>query len=314
MRKAFAQELLEQAKKNPNILLLSADLGFSVFEGFEAELPQQYLNTGCSETNTLSMAAGLALSGKKVFVYSIVPFITMRCFEQIRIDVCYHNVDVIIVGVGGGLAYGQLGCTHHAIEDIAILRSLPNMKVVCPGDPVESRLATRALVGVGGPAYLRLNRGGDPVIFEKEYRFVLGKAYTVMNGEDLAIVSTGALLQTAMNVSKQLKERGIYARVLSMPTVKPIDEKAIKQCLEATQGIVTLEEHNVLGGLGSAVAEVIAEQSKKPYLFHRIGIRDRFTKEVGGQDYLRRVNGLDSEHIFATIHALWRKHSMRKQG
>lgn len=300
MRNAFAQELLEQARKNPNLLLLTADLGFSVFEAFEAELPKQYLNTGCAEANTAGMAAGLAMSGKKVFIYSIVPFITMRCFEQIRVDICYHNVDVTVVGVGGGLAYGQLGPTHHSIEDVSLMRSLPNMKVVCPSDPIESRLATRALVEKGGPSYLRLNRGGDTVIHNDDLQFEWGRAVRLREGKDITLISTGGMLGVTLEVATQLESHSIQATVLNMHTIKPIDKEAIMKVVDQTAHVVTIEEHSIIGGLGSAVAEVIAEYGK-PVKFKRLGILDRFTKEVGRQDYLRQINGLDIENLTELI-------------
>lgn len=306
MRNAFATELLSAAEKNSDIILLTADLGFSVFEKFEEKLPKQYLNTGCSEANTISMAAGLAMAEKKVFVYSIVPFITMRCFEQIRIDLCYHNLDVTVVGVGGGLAYGQLGPTHHAIEDIAIMRALPNMKVLCPADPVESTLLTRALVKSGGPAYLRLNRGGDTVIHanpEKlERNFAIGKAIFFKKGTQMTLITTGAMLKTTLQVAEMLEKKDISTAVLHFPTIKPLDKTAILKALNNTSHLVTIEEHNLIGGLGSAVAEILAENAATLYHFHRFAIPDRFTKEVGNQEYLRAVNHLDAESIFKDIY------------
>lgn len=302
MRNAFAHTLLEYARQNSDLLLLTADLGFSVFEDFEAELPAQYLNTGCAEANTAGMAAGLALSGKKIFIYSIVPFITMRCFEQIRVDICYHNLDVTVVGVGGGLAYGQLGPTHHSIEDIALMRSLPNMKVVCPGDPIEARLATQALLKAGGPSYLRLNRGGDPVMHDPANPpdFRLGKALKLREGKDIALITTSAMLGSTLEVADRLAAQGISAAVFQMHTVKPLDEAAVLEAARNARAMVTIEEHSIIGGLGSAVAEILCEHAPHVPL-KRLGIRDRFTKEVGRQDHLRHVNGLDVETIVKTI-------------
>ncbi|MDP2624837.1 MAG: transketolase C-terminal domain-containing protein [Candidatus Peregrinibacteria bacterium] len=303
MRNEFTAELLEHAKKDPNILLLTADLGFSVFEEFAAACPDQYLNTGCAEANTLTMAAGLALSGKKVFVYSIIPFVTMRCFEQVRVDVCMHNADVTIVGVGGGLAYGQLGPTHHSIEDISIMRSIPNMKVICPGDPIESRLATRALIQEGGPAYVRLNKKNEPIFTESDVLFQIGKALTTRDGADLTLISTGGMLPVAMEVAGQLAEQKLETRVLSMHTVKPLDIEAIDKAIAETSNLFTLEEHSLIGGLGSAVAEYISEHPREaqPQTFHRFGINDRFTKTSGDQEHLRGLHGLNSDQITDAI-------------
>lgn len=301
MRKHFADELLKHAKENPMLLLLTADLGFSVFEPFEEALPNQYLNTGCAEANTLSMAAGLALSGKKVVVYSIIPFITMRCFEQIRNDVCMHNADVTIVGVGGGLAYGQLGPTHHAVEDIALMRALPCMTVVCPGDPIEVRLATRALINLGGPAYLRLNKKGESIFHKEDISFEIGKAITLRKGKDVTLLSTGAILSEAVQVADKLKKENVSATVISMHTVKPLDIGAIDQAIARTHYLFTLEEHSIIGGLGSAVGEYISEQNKHPKGFYRFGIQDRFTKISGDQNELREFNGLSSSQITQEI-------------
>jgi transketolase len=301
MRIFFTEELLKQAKQNSNIILLTADLGFSVFEEFASILPKQYLNTGCSEANTVSMAAGLALSGKKVFIYSIVPFITMRCFEQIRVDVCMHQADVTLVGVGGGLAYGQLGPTHHAIEDIAILRALPNMYVICPGDPMESRLATRALIQARGPAYLRLNKKNDPQVHLHEFSFEIGKAIFLRNGKDVTLISTGSMLPRAIEVATLLEKKNITTTVLSMLTVKPLDTEALGRAVKTTSAFFTLEEHSVIGGLGGAVAEYLSESPIRPRVFHRFGIQDRFTRECGDPLYLHRIHGLTAEQITDSI-------------
>lgn len=281
--------------------MLTADLGFSVFEDFEAARPKQYLNTGCSEANTVSMAAGLALSGKRVFVYSIIPFITMRCFEQVRVDMCMHKADVTLVGVGGGLAYGQLGPTHHAIEDISIMRSLPEMTVICPGDPVEARLATEALLKHKGPAYLRFNRSRDTIVHESDPVFEIGKAIQVRDGKDLTLVSTGGLLPTAVEAAEILSKSGKSVRVLSMHTVKPLDTDAIDDAIQDTGHIFSLEEHNVIGGLGSAIAEHISESSQALKAFKRFAIQDKFTKTSGSQNDLRELHGLTAPQIASVI-------------
>lgn len=301
MRNHFADELLRQAKENPNLLLLTADLGFSVFEPFAEALPKQYLNTGCAEANTMSMAVGLALSGKKVFVYSIVPFVTMRCFEQVRNDVCMHSADVTIVGVGGGLAYGQLGPTHHATEDIAIMRSLAGMTVVCPGDPIEAKLATRALINRGGPAYLRLNKRGEPIFHKGDIPFEIGKAIKLREGKDVTLISIGGILEEVMHVADKLDKKNIRTTVLSMHTVKPLDTDIIDEAIASTPYLFTIEEHSIIGGLGSAVGEYISEQDKHPRVFRRFGIKNQFTKVSGDQNELREFNGLNSEKITQTI-------------
>lgn len=300
MRNQFTAELLQHAKKDPNILLLTADLGFSVFESFAEALPKQYLNTGIAEANTISMAAGMALSGKKVFIYSIVPFLTMRAFEQVRNDVCLHNADVTIVGVGGGLAYGQLGPTHHSIEDIAIMRALPNMRVICPGDPEESRQATRELVQTSGPAYLRFNKRGEP-LFTEGMPFKIGEATKLKEGKDITLVSTGGILGVTMDVAEQLEKQGLSCAVLSMHTVKPLDMEALENAVATTSNLFTIEEHSRIGGLGGAVAEWVSEQKTSPDTFYRFGIDDQFTKTGGDQAHLRKLHGLSAPQIAKTI-------------
>ena len=196
-------------------------------EPFARKFPERFLNVGVAEQNLTGIAAGIAVTGKIVFTYSIANFPILRCFEQIRNDVCYHKANVKIVSVGGGYSYGPLGMTHHATEDIAVLRALPEMAVVAPGDPVEVRGATRAIAAHEGPCYLRLGRAGEPTIHDSAVKFQLGKAIQVRDGDAITIISTGALLQNAVQAADKLAARGIHARVLSMHTVKPLDEDAI---------------------------------------------------------------------------------------
>lgn len=305
MRNAFIKELTALAEKDPRIMFITADLGFGVIEDFEKRFPNQFLNAGVAEQNMTGMAAGLALSGRIVFTYSIGNFPTLRCFEQIRNDVCYHNVNVKIVTVGGGFAYGALGSTHHATEDLAVMRALPNMTVVAPGDPVEAALATRAAAERPGPCYLRLARAGDPVMHTSLPVFEIGKAIQMREGSNLTLVSTGGMLPLTMKVADMLKNRGLSARVLNMHTVKPLDEEALLRAAQETPLLVTLEEHSILGGLGGAVAEVLLESSlpKKPR-FKRIGLHDTFATCIGSQDYLRDAHGLSPEAIAETIFSL----------
>ena len=302
MRTAFIETLLEIAKDDPRIVLMVGDLGFGVVVPFMEQLPSQFVNAGVAEQNMTGMAAGMALSGKIVFTYSIANFPVLRPLEQIRNDVCYHNANVRIVPVGGGMAYGSLGPSHHATEDIAIMRTLPNMLVVAPGDPVEARLATRALIEYEGPAYLRLGRAGEPTVHQSEPHFELGKAILVREGNDITLISTGGLLPEAVNAARLLAEQGVEARVLSMHTVKPLDVAAVLAAARETSAIFTIEEHSVIGGLGGAVAEVLAESSLPLPKFKRIGIRGGFSSEVGTQSYLRMRYGLDANSIAKTVH------------
>lgn len=301
MRTAFFKTLYELAEQQETITLVVGDLGFGVVEPFAKRFPKQYLNAGVAEQNMTGIAAGLALSGKIVLTYSIANFPTIRCLEQIRNDVCYHRANVKVVAVGGGFVYGSLGMTHHATEDLAIFRALPEMVVVAPGDPLEAELATRAIVSYSGPCYLRLGRAGEPCVHTGPIPFQLGKAIMLSDGEDLTLISTGGMLPTAVQAAQTLREKGISVRVLSMHTLKPIDDDAILSAVRETRAIVTLEEHSLVGGLGSAVAEILAEHSDRQVPFKRVGLPSCFSSHVGTQDYLRATYGLDVQGILLAI-------------
>ena len=301
MRTAFIRTLTELAAKDPRVCLFVGDLGYSVIEEFAERFPDQFLNAGVAEQNMIGLAAGMSMTGKIVFTYSIGNFGTLRCLEQIRNDVCYHRANVKVVAVGGGLAYGNLGVTHHASEDVAILRSLPNMVVVAPGDPIEAGLATRALVAYDGPAYLRLGKAGEPLVHQDPPRFELGKAITLRDGSDLTLIASGSMLPTANAVAGTLAEKGLSVRLLSMHTIKPLDRDAVTAAATETKWIFTMEEHSVEGGLGGAVAEVLAELEPTHAPLKRIGLRPEFNKVVGDQKYLKAMHGLDEEGVMKTI-------------
>jgi transketolase len=287
MRTAFLDALLKAAAADRRVWLLTADLGYSVLEPFIERFPDRFVNVGVAEQNLIGIAAGLARTGLKPFVYSIANFPTLRCLEQIRNDVCYHRADVKIVAVGGGLAYGPQGYTHHGVEDLAVMRCLPGMTVVAPADPVETRLATRAIADFDGPAYLRLGKAKEPVLHLREPRFELGKAITVRSGKDLTFISTGGMLGDALAAAEELATSGIEARVLSMPTLKPLDDAAIRRAARQTGAILTLEEHSVTGGLGSAVADVLVEAGLR-VRFRKLGTPDVTYHLVGSQTYLKK--------------------------
>lgn len=297
MRTAFINTLHALAEQDKRIMLLSGDLGFSVLENFQKQFTERFLNMGVAEQNMIGTAAGLALSGMKPYVYSIVPFATMRCFEQIRNDICYQNVDVKIVGTGGGLAYGNLGPTHHAREDIAIMRALPNMTIVCPCDPIETELLVKDSLKLNSPLYLRLGRGNEPIVYKEKPNLRIGKGITLRYGNDVAIIATGNIVNNALTAAGLLAEKSINARVISMHTVKPLDKDIVLSAANETNAIFTVEEHSIIGGLGSAVSEVLAENDSGTILFKRIGLKDAFEKIVGSHEYLRKVNNLDSESI-----------------
>ncbi len=299
MRNAFIRGLTALAAKDPSVVFLTADLGFKLFDDFAARFPGRFMNVGVAEANMIGVAAGLALGGYRPFVYSIVPFATLRCFEQIRNDVCYNKVPVTVVGVGGGFAYGPNGPTHHATEDIAVMRSLPNLTVVCPGDPVEAELAVMAIGEQQGPTYLRLGRAGDPVVHTTKPDFCLGKAITLQRGSDCSLISTGGMLPVAMEAAELLRGE-ISCQVVSMHTVKPLDGIALRDCCRETQAIFTLEEHSLTGGFGSAVGEWLAGHRMQTPL-HSFGSRDSFLHVSGSQDYLREASGISARQIAQTI-------------
>lgn len=296
MRKAFIKTLTELSKKNDNIYLLTGDTGFTVLDEYQKLFPSRYLNIGLSEANMIGVSAGLALNKKIVFVYGIVPFVTMRCFEQVRIDLCYQKLPVKIIGVGGGLTYGSAGATHHSIEDIAIMSCLPNMTVICPGDPVETSYAVEASMNLDCPAYIRLGKSGEPILHNNLKSFTIGQGIVMKKGDDVGIISTGNMLETALSVSNKLTKNKIESRVISMHTVKPIDRKLIIQTASKCNTIVTIEEHNVISGLGSMVANVIVEESLSTKLI-KFGIPDKYVDIVGEQPYLRNYFGLGEEQI-----------------
>jgi transketolase len=300
MRDTFVKTLIELAKDNKNIELVTGDLGFGVLKPYWETIPNQFTNAGIAEQNMASLAAGMALEGKTVFTYSIGNFPTLRCIEQIRNDCCYHNADVKIVCVGGGFVYGSLGMSHHATEDIAIMRALPNMVVMAPGDLTEAEAATKAITEYNGTCYLRLGRGGEKRIHEKIENFQIGKAIKIKDGEKVCIFSTGAIFEEISGAVSLLNEQGIDPAVYTFPTVKPIDREVILECAKNFDLIATVEEHNVIGGFGSAVAEVMAENPQKARLV-KIGLNDTYSSKVGTQNYLRSEFGIDAKGIAQKI-------------
>src|SRR5262245_24119869 len=297
MRDAFAKEVLRLAGEDDRVVMLSGDIGNRLFDEFKSKYPTRFFNCGVAEANMMSVAAGMAACGLRPVVYTIVPFVTTRCLEQIRVDVCYHNVPVTIVGVGGGLSYAGLGATHHSCEDIAFLRMLPNMTVVCPGDAVETRLAVRAALKGNSPAYIRIGKKGEPVVHSAEPDFAIGKAITIRAGKDVALVSTGNMLPSVLEVADHLKQRKISASIVSMHTVKQIDESALSNLFASHSIVATIEEHSVMGGLGGAVAEWLADQRSPKARLLRIGTPDHFLHEGGDQEFARRAVGLDASAI-----------------
>jgi len=305
MREAFINTVTELAAEDDKIFLLTGDLGFSVLEKFREKFPDRFLNIGVAEANMVGVASGLALSGKLVFIYSIVPFATMRCFEQIRNDVCMQNLDIKIVGIGGGLVYGSAGPTHHSIIDIALMRALPNMTVVCPGDPIEVVFTIKESVKYKGPMYIRLGKGHEEQVHNNINCFEIGRGIVIREGDDITIIATGSMLGSAKEVTDKLVGKGINVQLISMHTVKPIDKELILKSTIGKKAIFTIEEHSIIGGLGSAVAEILSEFKHKA-LFKRIGLKDTFIKDVGNREYLLEKNLLSVDDIVNNIFRIYK--------
>lgn len=305
MRDTFVRTLIEEAKKDKNIELVTGDLGFGVLKPYFEQLPNQFTNAGIAEQSMTGIAAGMALCGKTVFTYSIGNFPTLRCIEQIRNDCAYPHANVKIVCVGGGFVYGSLGMSHQATEDIAIMRALPEVTVVCPGDLVEAAEATKAIAHIPGTVYLRLGRGGEKRVHNKIDNFQIGKAIKIQEAKadcnkKVALFSTGAILDEVTEAAGILEKEGIGVEEYSFHTVKPIDKDVILDCANRYDYIVTVEEHNVIGGFASAVSEVITDSDENVRLI-KIGLNDEYCSKVGNQKYLRAQYGITAQDIVKKV-------------
>ncbi len=297
MRNAYISALYDLAKENKQILALVADNGAIVYDKYRQDFSDQFINFGISEANMVSVAAGLACCGKIPFAYTISCFITMRAFEQVRNDVCLQRMNVKLVGIGAGFVYSNLGPTHHATKDIALMRILPNMTVFSPCDALETGYATFAAAQINGPVYLRLSTGGTPKIYKKDYEFKVGRGVTIKKGTDIAIIATGAIVHEVLQAVDELESSGISVRLINIHTIKPIDEEIILKAAQQTQAVLTVEEHSILGGLGSAVAEVLAENNGLPVKFKRLGLNGVFASGYGSYQEMKQMNGLSKKDI-----------------
>jgi transketolase len=305
MRKMCLEMVYRLAKTDPRIVFIGSDLGVGTLKQFKAEMPDRFFMEGVSEANIIGMAAGLALEGKIVYVNTIATFLTRRCFEQIALDLCLHNVKVRLIGNGGGLVYAPLGPTHEAIEDIAILRALPRMTILAPADAEEMKRLMPLTVDHPGPVYIRVAKGGDPIVTNPDLPIRIGKAVLMRSGRDALVVTTGITLRLALEAANALSSQGIKIAVLHVPTIKPLDREAILDCCGRIPVAVTVEEHSIVGGLGSAVAEVIAEAKwDSPRRLCRLGIPDVFPDKYGSQASLMEYYGITTEAIVETIRQL----------
>jgi transketolase len=293
MRTSFVAVLIEQARLDDRIFLLTPDMGFSVFEPFIEKHPGRFLNAGIAEQNTIGVAAGLALSGFKPYVYSIAPFVLMRCYEQVRLEAAYMQTNIKIVGVGGGVAYGPAGATHHAIEDLAIARALPGMIVCAPADPIEARQIFEQSVSVETPMYIRLARNNEPVIHAPDDRVAIGKAFSLKTGKDLEILTTGTITRRAMEWLPELERQGVSAGVTVFPTVKPLDTDCLDRAIDSGKKLLIVEEHNVIGGFGEGVCSYLAKQNAANKIRH-LALPDAYSHYVGSQEFILSQFGLDA--------------------
>lgn len=296
MRDAFVDELTQLAHTNPRIMCLTADLGYKIFDKFSGQHPGRFLNMGVSEANMVSVAAGLAIRGWRPVTYSIVPFATARCLEQIRNDVCEMELPVLVVGVGGGYAYGVNGATHHGVDDVAIMRAMPGMTVLCPCDPLETRGALRAALSLDGPAYLRLARSGEPRLTDPDAPFVLGRPNVLRKGKSVAILACGPVAKEALEAAEELNREGLDPMVVSVHTIKPIAGLAQFVREHRFEHIFVVEEHGPCGCLGEALAAELADSSERPTVT-RICAPDKFFRETGSQCFMFRLAGIDGPAI-----------------
>ena len=300
MKTIFAKTLEKLAKKDQTVFLLTADLGFKLFDSFRNNFPDRFINVGVAEANMIGVATGMALSGKNVYCYSMIPFMTMRALEQIRVDICYHKLNVKLIGAGGGLVYGLEGMTHHAIEDLAIMRALANMTVVAPGDPFETEAVIEESATYSGPLYVRLGSNNEPQVHQGKVDISIGHGVLIREGIDLSIIATGNMLNAASIVADSLASKGLTVTLISMHTIKPLDTNLILKCADKSKLIITIEEHSQVGGLGSAVAEILVEISWRGR-FKKLALPDLYCEDIGHADYLREKAGLSPEKILNRI-------------
>jgi transketolase len=307
MRNVFADELTSIGKEDRRVVLLSGDIGNKLFDRFKAVDERRFYNCGVAEANMMGVAAGMALCGLRPVVYTITPFTTTRCFEQIRVDACYHKAPVVIVGTGSGLSYAELGPTHHSLEDMAILRTLPGMRVLAPCDGTELRLALRAALHEDGPVYIRIGKKGEPNIYSAPPDFRIGKSILLRAGSDVALIGAGTIMPEVIRAAELLGERGVSAEVVSFHSVKPLDVEYLERACSRFKLIATIEEHGRIGGLGGAVAEWKASRRNESVQIS-FGSDDEFMHEVGSQDYARARFGLTASNIADKVCSVLKAH------
>lgn len=300
MRDDFFRSLADLAQTREEIFLLSANLGFKLFDDFRGRFPRRFLDMGVAEANMIGVAAGMALSGKQVYCYSIIPFLIMRAYEQIRMDVAHHGLPVKLVGVGGGFTYGLEGFSHYGIEDLALMRAMPNMNVVVPADFEEARQLAQASLDFPRPLYLRLGRSADPAVYSAKPKMRIGEGVLLKEGRDAVLIAVGSMVSESLKAAALLEKEDFSLSVVNMHTLKPLDRRLVLECAQKHRAVFTAEEHSLHGGLGSAVAEVLAESSYAG-IFERFGIAEPLRQTIGDSEFLKRTYGLTGESIAGRI-------------
>jgi len=301
MRNEFAKTLTELAKKKKDIILLAGDIGNKLFDDFKKNNPKRFYNCGVAEANMTGVASGLAASGFRPVTYTITPFNTLRCFEQIRLDICYPNLPVIIVGTGSGLSYASLGATHHSMEDISILKTLPNLQIICPGDQKEVREALIKAYESKKPTYIRLGKKGEPIVHKKKPKFEIGKSIFIKRGHQLSILGVGNALSIAVDCEEILTSKKISSDLISFHTAKPIDHKLLKKLFKSKKIIIIIEEHGLIGGVGSGILEWASDNGFDSRKVLRFGGPDKFLTGCGNQNEARNLIGLNAKKISSQV-------------
>lgn len=300
MQKAYIMALYELVKKNENVISLLSDSGTEYDELLKREFPRQCINLGIAEENLVGAASGMAIGGLIPFVYTSGAFLAYRAFEFIRDDVCFQNLNVKIVGMGSGLAWSTLGSSHHTTEDISALRALPNLTIFSPASPREVEKTVKAAYEIEGPVYIRLGMSKEKEIYTEDYDFIPGKSVEIFDGTDYAVCVTGSIMAEAAEAAERLRGEGKKIKLINVHTLKPLDQKDLSLKLKGVKKVITVEEHNIFGGLGGILAEIIAEEKLKTELM-RIGLNDCFAQGYGTQREVRAANGLDSESIYQIL-------------
>ena len=305
MRNAFARAMTEIAQERDDVCLLSGDIGNRMFDSYKEVAPTRFLNCGIAEANMMSMAAGMGLSGLRPVVYTITPFTTTRCLEQIRTGVAYHEAPVVIVGTGSGLSYAELGATHHSLEDMAILRSIPNMRICTPADSNELVAQLRQAITEGKPTYIRIGKKGEPDLLPEQTCLAIGKANLLKPGKKYLLLGIGPIIAEALEARAILKKNGIELAIASMGSIKPLDHQFLHRCInEGYNHSISLEEHHQTGGLGTTLLEWLSEQKVKTVNLERMGIPDHFVHQLGDQNYVRKIEGINAIAITKLVQSL----------